>query len=216
MNHVSAPMIYPNNLPAVQYNGVEDLGLADVEDLGLVAFMSADLNFLSLEFDLLQYLQIPICGRYISPEGDSAAANGNDEGNANGDDGCPGDGVYEFNVPYFLPEDDTKESWLATGWDGEGEILIYSAANDADSLMGSCQLRFGTAVSSASDESVMSKVPIPSSFVTAAVIFAFVCFLVLTCLYRMVRDIASGKKKEKKKQLDEESSAATEFVSMQD
>lgn len=200
----------------MQYNGVADLGLADVDDLGLVAFMSADLNFLSLEFDLLQYLQIPICGRYIYPEGYDVEVNGNDDGNANADNGCPRDGIYDFNVTYFLPEEEAKESWLATGWDGEGEILIYSAANDADSLMGSCQLHFGTAVSPVSSESLLANVPIPSSFVTAAVIFAFVCFLILTCLYRMARDIASGKKKEKRKQLDEESSAATEFVSMED
>ena len=202
-------------MPKVQYTGVEDLGLADVEDLGLVTFVSADLNFLSIEFDLLQYLQVPICGQYVSPEGYSAEANDNDDGNANAD-GCPADGLYDFNITYFLPQEETKASWLATGWKGEGEVSFYAGANNADSLMGSCQLHFATAVSPANSESFLAKVPIPSSFVTAAVIFAFVCFLILTCLYRMVRDIASGKKKEKTKQLDEESCAATEFVSMQE
>ena len=82
--------------------------------------------------------------------------------------------------------------------------------------MGSCLLNFGTAVTPSSEESLLGKLPIPSAMVTAAVIFAFVCFLILTCLYRMMRDIASGKKKKENKLLDEESCGDTAFVSMKD
>ena len=199
----------------MQYTAVEDLGLVDG-----YAFVSADLNFLSLEFDLLQYLQVPICGKYVFPDGYDVEANegeANDEGNdANVENGCPGDGVYDFNLPYVLPEEETKASWLATGWNGRGEVSFYSEANNPDSLMGSCLLNFGTAVTPSSEESLLGKLPIPSAMVTAAVIFAFVCFLILTCLYRMMRDIASGKKKKENKLLDEESCGDTAFVSMKD
>lgn len=202
----------------MQYTGVEDLGLQDG-----FAFVSADLEFLSLDYDLLQYLQVPICGQYVLPEGydaDAAAAeeaNDGDDANANDDNGCPENGAYTINLPYVLPDPQTKASWLATGWKGTGQVSFYSEANNADSLMGSCQLYFATDVTKLTEDTLLAKIPIPSAKVTFFIVAAFVSFLLLTCFYRMFIDIASGKKKKEQKRLDEESCAPTsDFVSMKD
>lgn len=166
-----------SSLAAVQFTGVDEEGLVDG-----YAFVSADLQLVGLEYQLLQYLQVPICGIYMAVDEDR-------------EEECPADGVYEFNVPYVLPEEESKATWLATGWQGTTEILVYAEANNADSLMGSCRLNFATAVTAAEGNSIMSKVPVPSAMVTALVILAFAALLIMSCFYRMIQDFVNGKKK---------------------
>jgi len=188
--------------------------------------VSAELSFLSIKFDLLQYLQVPMCGRYVGPEGyDFEAANeaaaenddANNNNNNNQDNGCPADGVYDFHVPYFLPDEESRAAWLATGFNGKGEISFYSQANNVDSLMGSCHLYFATTNSPIEENSPLpGKIPIPSALVTAGALAAFLGLLLLSCMYRMGRDAANGKKKNAKKRLDEESCAATAGASTTD
>ena len=194
----------------LRYNQIENIGL----DEGYV-FVSADLSFLSLDYDLMQYLQVPICGDYLTAE---ANDDNDDDGNQQE---CPADGIYNFQMPYVLPSEENKASWIATGWNGKGEIFVYSEANNQDSLIGHCQLYFSTAVSN-SGNSFASKFPVPSAMITTIVVLAFVSILVLSCLYRMIRDIAFSKKKKKTKknklvdQTDEETFVGAHFTQMKD
>ena len=167
------------------------------------AFVSASLKFTTLAFDMLQYLQVPICGEYITE----------DENNENE---CPGDGIYDFNIPYVLPNQETAATWLVSGWSGAGEVTFFSEANNIGSLIGSCKLRFTTAVTQSTTNPVLSKVPFPSALITAIVLVAFVAFLVLTCLFRMCRDYAMGKKTKKAIRGDDDTHAGTAFTAMSD
>lgn len=168
----------------VHYNNTEEIGLEDG-----YAFLSSDLSFLSLDYTLFNFLQVPICGNYITPEDDDQ-------------DECPADGVYNFKIPYVLPSKENQASWVATGWNGKGKILIYAEANNLDSVIGQCQLYFSTAVSASTDGSVFSKFPVPSAMITSTVILAFVSFIVLAFMYRTIRDMALKRRhirKQKKK-----------------
>jgi hypothetical protein len=173
------------------------------------AFASAKLIFVGVQIDLLEYLQVPMCGSYIFK-------NGYDDNN--GVD-CPGDGVYNFDVAYPLPAEHNKAMWMATGWEGQGEIKFFSQANTPESLMGSCLLNFKTGVTASSGNSAVSKIPIPSAMITALVILAFAAFLILSCAYRMIRDFTMGKKKTLSEMLKEEDAKTvsdTSFVRMLD
>ena len=144
---------------------------------------------------LTSMAEVPICGKYVATE------------DANDDVECPADGSYTFNLQYVLPEEETKAVWLATGWEGVGEISMYSEANNVDSLIGECTLKFATSVTPPTSNSIFSKVPIPTAMVSMLVLLAFAGFLVLSCVYQLLRDMATGKKKKKGKGLlDDDSS----------
>ena len=153
-----------------------------------------------------------MCGDYITSETDD------------NQDECPADGVYDFAMPYVLPSEETSSSWIATGWSGTGDIFVYSEANNPDSMIGHCQLIFSTSVTPSTGDSVLSKFPVPSAMITSFVLLAFVSFLVLSCIYRTVRDINSKKYKEKKSrkgdQRDDDETTldgtTTSFVQMKD
>lgn len=159
----------------VRFVGVDEIGLMDG-----FAFVSANLQFLSLEYQLLQYLQVPICGLYVLEDENGA---------------CPDDGVYEFYMPFVLPEEE-RHSWLASGWEGASDVSFYSEANNVESLIGSCQLHFATAVTP-SENTLLAKLPVPTAKVTLLSVLAFTALLVLSCVYQLVRDIAFGKKNKK-------------------
>ena len=182
----------------MNFVGVDEIGLVDG-----FAFVSAGLQLLSLEYELLEYLQVPICGLYVFE----------DETN---DGECPDDGKYEFYMPYVLPDEQTKLSWLATGWDGVSEISFYSEANNIDSLIGHCKLHFATSVTP-SDNSILAKLPIPTAKVTMIVILAFSGLMLLSCIYQLIRDLAMRKKKKNdhKGLLEDDSTqGSTEFTRM--
>ena len=188
----------------LQYQGVEDLGLVDG-----YAFASADMDFVGVHIDILDYLQVPMCGSYVFK-------NGYDDNNGIE---CPGDGIYNFDFTYLLPAEHNKAMWLATGWDGQADVEFYSQANNPESLIGSCLLSFKTAVTPSTGTSAMEKVPLPSAMITALVILGFALLLILSCLYRMVRDCTTGKKKtlsEMLKEEDAKTATGTSFVQMQD
>jgi hypothetical protein len=173
------------------------------------AFASAQLEFVGVTMDLLEYFQVPICGSYVFK-------NGYDDNNGVE---CPGDGIYNFDFLYPLPAEHNKAMWMATGWEGKGEIKFYSQANTPESLMGSCQLSLKTAVTAGTGNSAVSKIPIPSAMITAFVIAGFAAFLILSCVYRMARDFTMGKKKTLSEMLKEEDAktvSESSFVQMDD
>jgi hypothetical protein len=177
----------------VKFLGVDESGLVDG-----FAFVSANLELRSLEYELLQYLQVPICGQYLFDE-------------ENNDGECPNDGVYEFSLPYVFPDEESKLSWLASGWEGTSEIAFYSEANNIHSVIGCCKLHFTTAVTPLPNEhGFAAKIPVPSAKVTVLAVIAFASLLVLSCLYRLIRDVVLGKKKRQKGLLDEDESYSSE------
>lgn len=185
----------------MQFSGVDEIGLVDE-----YAFISANVRFNSLEFDLLQYLQVPICGEYITEE-------------ENAQNECPADGTYDFYLPYVIPDhEESQATWLVTGWSGQGEISFFSEANNIYSLIGTCQLHFSTAATQNTGHPILSKVPIPSALVTSAVLVAFVAFLALTCVCRTVRDYTTGKKKNRSKNntADDGTPAEASFTALVD
>ncbi|CAB9512722.1 expressed unknown protein [Seminavis robusta] len=196
---------------SLQYRGIEDTGLVDG-----YAFASASMMFVGVLIDMLQYLQVPICGDYIS------TGYGDDDRGEEVE--CPEDGTYNFFLQYPLPDETSKAVWVATGWDAHAEISFYSEANNPESLIGVCELTFITAVTAGQGSSPLEKIPIPSAMVTAMVILAFAGFLIITCFYRMIRDCCCGKKKktsDKLKELEEattiaEAKSTTEFTKMKD
>lgn len=166
------------------------------------AFVSANLQFLSLSYQLLQYLQVPICGQYVFETEDGEE--------------CPNDGTYEFYFPYVLPEEETKLSWLASGWKGVSEVSFFSEANNAESLIGSCELHFSTAVTTNDDNSMLARFPVPTAMITILTLLAFASLLVLSCIYRLIRDVATGKKAKMQKGLldDDGTDSSSDFARM--
>lgn len=169
----------------MHFQGLNEIGLMDD-----YAFVSADLQLLSLDYQLLQYLQVPICGIYVIDD-------------QNNDTACPDDGVYEFYLPYVLPAEESNLSWLASGWEGTSDISFYSEANNVESLIGSCQLHFATAVTQ-NEKGILAELPIPTAMVTMLVVVAFAAFMLLSCIYQMVRDLAVGKKDKKNRKASAE------------
>lgn len=241
----------------MSYSGVDNVGLVDN-----YAFISADLQLLTLNYELLQFLQTPICGSYITVEsngynnfqnqnddlneqnerlldqdgqdeddqnndGNNENDDGqdddgqNDDGNGQNDDAeenvnddaveCPADGVYEFQIPYALPTEESDYTWLATGWHGLGKVAIYSEANNYNSLIGFCELKFATLVTPVDAPSpILSNMPIPSAkMVSIGVLVLFGC-MILACACKMT----CGRSKKEYNNDDNNSKFMTSFAAM--
>ena len=101
--HVSS--LYFLTSPAVAYNSTDATSIANN-----VAYITADLNFVTWTFHLLDQFQIDLCNQNL-------VASENNAGE------CPGDGSYSFSMDYALPNSKDASTWVASGWGGSGTIL---------------------------------------------------------------------------------------------
>uniref|UniRef100_A0A7S1USF2 DOMON domain-containing protein n=1 Tax=Grammatophora oceanica TaxID=210454 RepID=A0A7S1USF2_9STRA len=111
-------------------------------------------------------------------EDDEEGEEDDEQEEQDGDQYCPGDGLYSFSMSYTLPGGDGSTSWLATGWRGKGIVAMYSTQGDEDSLVGYCTMKLGTAVSSSANG---GKMGMPSASTTFAIVAAAVALLSLCC-----------------------------------
>jgi hypothetical protein len=107
---------------AVYYNSVENSGTQNNQ-----AYMTANLELLTLDFALFDMLPVPLCH-------DTMVADSSNENE------CPGTGSYDFSVNYTLPgAGSEKTSWLASGWGGKGLIQMFAEVDDTMKI-GECGL----------------------------------------------------------------------------
>jgi hypothetical protein len=146
----------------VIYNGTQYAGLQND-----IAYATADLTFLTLNYDLFDNFPLDICSQtYI-------------EANASNTDACPGDGTYYFKLQYELPSTDNTKSWFASGWKGSGEITFYSEQTSSSSKVADCKLLLGTSVSAAQDSNFRA----PSAAITSLVVILLAVLVALLSLY---------------------------------
>ena len=132
-----------------------------------VAYMSAELKLWTLDFNLLDMMQVPLCD-------DSMVADGN---NAND---CPGDGSYDYSVTYKLPSAGSEPtSWLASGWQGSGLVQMFAEPDEA-MLIGDCVLALRTYVTKKDQSSLISA---PSAAQTAGIVLGSIALLALLILW---------------------------------
>jgi hypothetical protein len=142
----------------VIYNGLEDSSVADE-----VAYITADLSLWTLSFNLFKDLAIPLCS-------DDMTANEGYE--------CPADGSYNFAVTYTLPDAGPEnQSWLASGWEGSGEIKMYASEN-SDTMVGYCSLSLSTFVTPKSGRAFQT----PAASLTFAMALASLVACALLCI----------------------------------
>ena len=175
----------------VLYNGVGSAGLD-----GSTAYLTANLEFVSLEYLLAKNQQVDLCDEsWVTPienygqDANDAADGGGrrrlDDGandaNQNAAADCDlADGYYAFSLQYTLPDYQDSMSWLATGWKGTGYVKMYSDDTGMDeSLIGSCKFKFDTMVT----QNNAGGMKIPTAAMTLAIlagVFALGGFL---CCY---------------------------------
>jgi hypothetical protein len=213
---VTVEAFSPLSCPKVMYNDVLNTGI--MED---TVYATAGLQFATLEYHLFEDLPLNMCGKWVtqlsSSSNNQAAAQGgyrrlNDNGGNNNQnqnyqweddyvrqDDCPESGLYVFMVGYELPTSDESTSWLATGWQGSGEISIYTAKYDSSTLAGYCTIKLSTYVTPSSTR----KYNPPSAALTSGIVVAAVAALILLCIYC---SCCRGKKKisKEKKLLDQQ------------
>jgi len=143
-----------------------------------VAYITADLNFVTWTFHLLDQFQIDLCNQNL-------VASENNAGE------CPGDGSYSFSMDYALPNSKDASTWLASGWGGSGTIAMYSTETvSADSLVGYCTLPMTTAVTS----SASSNYNPPSASTTTGLVIGAILLAALAGVYLVFRRRASSKR----------------------
>jgi len=146
----------------VNYNGVEDTGIEDN-----LAFITSDLSFWTLDFNLFDMLSVPLCD-------DTMTA---DENNAND---CPGDGSYSYSVVYKLPNSGSDSaSWLASGFEGSGFIRMYAEA-DESMMIGECILNLQTFMTETEESGLLRT---PSAAAATGIALAVLAVVAMTCLY---------------------------------
>jgi hypothetical protein len=114
----------------------------DLELSGLVnntGYASANLNLMTLEYDLFQLMPFHFCDDWVKRS----------QYNYNT---CPEDGKYHFEVPYTLPLDFDAKTWFATGWKGESYLQIHAGRNESSPLLAQCKLTFQTHVTQSNEE----------------------------------------------------------------
>eukprot|EP00541_Cyclophora_tenuis_P006822 CAMPEP_0116543662 /NCGR_PEP_ID=MMETSP0397-20121206/1689_1 /TAXON_ID=216820 /ORGANISM="Cyclophora tenuis, Strain ECT3854" /LENGTH=235 /DNA_ID=CAMNT_0004067793 /DNA_START=9 /DNA_END=719 /DNA_ORIENTATION=- len=160
----------------LNYNGTEDAGVVD----GIV-YATGKLTFLTLSYDLFNDLPFSMCGQWVQD-----ADYQDDDGYVSS---CPEDGEYNFNVPYTLPSSGDSTSWLATGWDGSGEIKLYSekyGGDDDTGLVGDCVFGLKTLVSrstNGSESGFWGGVHPPSAATATIAILVGLGLMLLACCY---------------------------------
>jgi hypothetical protein len=148
----------------VNYRKVYNTGI--VNDIG---YLSAGMKLVTLQYQFFDKAQIPLCA------GDLTALNGVT---------CPGDGSYDFSVDYSLPSAGSEhQSWLASGWTGNGVIQIYAAANE-NMLIGECSFVLDTFVTPTTQANFYSRsVNPPSAAASVGIIAGTLAVFGLVCLY---------------------------------
>jgi hypothetical protein len=118
--------------------------------------MSAQLMLWTLDFNLLDMYEVPLCD-------ESMVADESNEGE------CPGDGAHSFSISYKLPNaGDERASWLASGWRGTGVVRMYAEPSE-DMMIGECTLSLRTHVTQKNKSSLVGT---PSASVTAWILLA--------------------------------------------
>jgi hypothetical protein len=143
----------------VFYTGAEDSGVVDN-----TAYATAELSLFTLNYNLFEDLAIPLCD-------DSMTANEGYE--------CPADGSYEYAVTYNLPSAGAEsQSWLASGWQGTGQIQLFAAEN-ATTMVGECTLSLSTFVTKNSS----NKLQTPAASVVFGTLAAVLVASLLLCIF---------------------------------
>ena len=151
-------------LGLVHYVDMEENGLSNT-----TGYASADLQLMTLEYELFQLLPFNFCGDFIK----RSAYNFNY---------CPQNGKYHFEVPYTLPQQhDDYATWFASGWAGTSYLSIHTA-RDADSpLLAHCKLEFKTFVTQSNESGWQT---LPSAAVVTLILagivacmFSMLCFM---------------------------------------
>jgi hypothetical protein len=134
-------------------------------------YASANLKLLSMEYTLFRDLKFDFCGGWVTPS----------EGNGNG---CPEDGSYDLSLQYDLPWDDQDiTTWLATGWQGQTDLEVYSNATDSDPegvLLAQCKLQWKTYVTQSSEEGWQT---LPSAAQSSIIVLVIMVAMCLVCTY---------------------------------
>jgi hypothetical protein len=145
----------------VNYNN-----LAKYTNYNSTGYASANLQMLSLEYELFDLLPFNFCGQWVQ--------NGYGYSNVT----CPNDGYYHFDLTYQLPETD-KTSWFASGWTATSEIMIVSSRGDNPSILADCKLQFHTYVTQ-SQESEWQSLP-SAAVVTLSLVGVVVAMCSVIC-----------------------------------
>jgi hypothetical protein len=141
-----------------------------VENSGIennVAYMTANLNLWTMDFNLVDMLQVPLCDETM------VAA----DGNANA---CPGSGSYDYSFTYKLPNAGREEtSWLATGWQSTGKIEMF-AEQDENMKIGECTIVLKTYVTQKGEKTLFGS---PSAATTVGIVLGALAFFFLAFAY---------------------------------
>ena len=152
------------------YEGVEDAGLHNA-----TAYATAELNLMTLQFELFNDLSVKFCGDWVSAQSGVS---------------CPADGSYHFEVPYTLPKSDSFTTWFATGWKGTAFISITNDRSTTSNnstgpvQLGYCELHFST-FTTESDASEWKT--LPSAMTVSLALVALVASMACCCCYLMCR-----------------------------
>ncbi|GKZ00104.1 hypothetical protein MPSEU_000963800 [Mayamaea pseudoterrestris] len=149
----------------LNYNKVYNTGIVDN-----IGYLSSDMELVTLQYQFFDKAQIPLCSDGLTATTDDAA--------------CPGDGSYQFSVEYNLPSAGNEhQSWLASGWNGNGVIQIFAEA-DENMLIGECTFVLDTFVTPATEANFYSRtVNPPSAAATVGIVMGALAVLGLICLY---------------------------------
>lgn len=109
----------------------------------------------------------------------------NDEGNANN---CPRSGDYVFQSSITLPSIAGYKSWAYTGYQGTGELTIYSANDTSSDILGYCTLQLYTNVDR-DGGAIQSNLPNGYQALIATLSCIVVMLILgITCLYCSCRN----------------------------
>ena len=146
------------------YSGTESTGISYS-----TVYMTADMNFLTLSYNLFQMAEMDLCYDnvvYATYDDDATT--------------CPGDGTYDFEVYYDLPPAaDESASWLATGWQGVGNLYMYSQV-DESMLIGECTMDLKTYVTPTDNFSIIQT---PSAAAVVGILAGLAATTFLICFY---------------------------------
>jgi hypothetical protein len=153
----------------VYYENLEYSGLSNATGFSnATGYASADLQLMTLQYDLFQFLPFKFCGDWVT------------RGKYNFNS-CPGDGKYHFEVPYVLPKNDDATTWFATGWEGVSYLKIYADRSDNSPLLSHCKIHFKTSVTQSNEENWRT---LPSAAQTTLILFGIAAgmFSLIICM----------------------------------
>ncbi len=131
-------------------------------------YASANLKVLSVEYSLIKNVPLDFCGSWVTPN----------EYNKNE---CPYSGNYHFSLPYTLPWDDQDiTTWLATGWQGTTDLVVYNDTSSSAELLASCRFHWRTYVTESQEEGWHT---MPSATQAAIILASILAVMSLCCFY---------------------------------